>query len=119
MRNWEGVEMREGSRTGEGEDELDVQGGFIAVDDGTEREEKRRCGCGGKASGAGGEWGKPVRRDRKDLEVSDDAGLHCGERKTSTRSFNVPGHVGQTVGLNLGLLASTCYARTGALVGEW
>ena len=35
--------MREGSRTGksEGEDELDVHGGFVAVDD-----EDGRCGWG-------------------------------------------------------------------------
>ena len=46
MQNWEGVEMMEGSRTGEGEGEgegeLDIHSGFVAVNDQTEREYKRR-----------------------------------------------------------------------------
>ena len=100
MRKWEGG----GSCAGEGEDEseLDVHSGFIAANDQTERQGKRRWGNGGKRAvrvGSGvnqlegaekiSRW--CMKRHRSPMVQ----GLDWGESKKLTRSFNVPRHIGR------------------------
>ena len=102
MRSWREGGSRAGGGEGEDEGELDVHSGFVAANDQTERQEKRRWGSRGKRAvrvGSGvnqlGGTEKISRWCMKRRRSPMIQGLDWGESKKLTRLFNAPRHIGR------------------------